>query len=80
MNEGFDMSDITLDLKGLKCPMPMLRTKKALATLASGTVVTVLATDVGAPDDFAAFCKHTGHQLLDSSEADGVFTIVIQRK
>lgn len=74
------MSGITLDLKGLKCPMPMLRTKKALATLESGTIVTVLATDSGAPDDFAAFCKHTGHQLLDSSEADGVFTVVIQRK
>lgn len=74
------MSDITLDLKGLKCPMPMLRTKKALATLESGTIVTVLATDSGAPDDFAAFCKHTGHQLLDSSESDGVFTVVIQRK
>lgn len=74
------MSDITLDLKGLKCPMPMLKTKKALANLESGTIVTVLATDVGAPDDFTAFCKHTGHQLLDCSEADGVFTIVIEHK
>lgn len=74
------MTDIILDLKGLKCPMPMLRTKKALATLTEGDVVTVLATDTGAPDDFAAFCQHTGHRLLDSDESDGVFTIVIQHK
>lgn len=69
-----------LDLKGLKCPLPMLRTKKALATMESGTVICVLATDAGAPDDFAAFCQHTGHQLLETSEQDGVFTLVLKRK
>ena len=69
-----------LDLKDLKCPMPILRTKKALATMESGAMITVLATDSGAPDDFAAFCKHTGHELLESSVADGVFTLVVKRK
>lgn len=70
----------TLDLTGLKCPLPILRAKKALATLDSGTILTILATDASAPADFAAFCQHTGHQLLESSEADGVFTLVLKRK
>ena len=70
----------TLNLTGLKCPLPILRTKKALATLESGTVITVLADDAGAPDDFAAFCKHTGHALLESSLHDEIFTLVIRHK
>ncbi|MDK4685026.1 sulfurtransferase TusA family protein [Kingella negevensis] len=75
------MSEIVLDLTGLKCPMPMLRTKKALAMMESGAVVKVLATDAGAPDDFAAFCKHTGHELLSlTAREDGVFELVIKHK
>lgn len=70
----------TLDLTGLKCPLPILRTKKALAVMDSGSTVTVLATDPGAPDDFAAFCRHTGHELLDSRSDNGLFTLVIRRK
>ena len=69
-----------LDVKGLKCPLPILRAKKALAALASGEVLTVEATDAGAPDDFAAFCRQTGHVLLASDEADGVFRLVLRRK
>ncbi|UOP04861.1 sulfurtransferase TusA family protein [Conchiformibius kuhniae] len=70
-----------LDVTGLKCPLPILRAKKALAGMAAGEVLTVLATDAGAPDDFAAFCRHTGHELLRSeSSADGVFTLVIRHK
>lgn len=74
------MNNMILDLKGLKCPMPILQTKKALAGLASGAIITVLATDAGAPDDFAAFCRHTGHELLESTVSDNVFTLVIKRK
>ena len=70
----------TLDLTGLKCPLPILRTKKARATLDSGAIITVLATDAGAPADFAAFCQHTGHELLESSEDNGVFTLVLKHK
>ena len=70
----------TLHLTGLKCPLPILRTKKALATLDSGAIITVLATDAGAPADFAAFCQHTGHELLESSEDNGVFTLVLKHK
>ena len=61
-------------------PTPDFAYQKALATLPSGTILTVLATDAGAPDDFAAFCKHTGHELLQSSEENGVFTLVVKRK
>lgn len=54
--------------------------KKALAQLQTDDVLTVLATDAGAPDDFAAFCRQTGHQLLQSSAQDGVFTLVVKHK
>lgn len=72
--------DSELDLRGLKCPMPILQTKKALAKMQSGEIIKVLATDAGAPADFVAFCKHTGHQLLESSESEGVFTLIVKRK
>lgn len=70
----------TLDVTGLKCPLPILRAKKALAQMESGAVLTVLATDAGAPGDFEAFCRQTGHVLLESTESSGVFTLVVQRK
>lgn len=57
-------SDRTLDVIDLNCPMPILRAKKALAVMDSGEVLLVLATDKTAPDDFAAFCRQTGHELL----------------
>ena len=70
-----------LDVKGLKCPMPMLQAKKALAKLQSGDELTVLATDPGVQDDFAAFCRHTGHILLSSdAHEDGSFTLVLRHK
>ena len=70
-----------LDLKGLKCPLPILRTKKALAYLNSGDILTVFATDASAPGDFAAFCRQTGHILLNNETLpDEVFKIVLQHK
>lgn len=84
LNNSFNQKAHTmsesLDLTGLKCPLPILRTKKALAVLPSGTIITVLATDPSAPDDFAAFCQHTGHQLLESKSENGIFTLIVQRK
>ena len=62
---------LELDLTGLKCP---------LATLEAGQILSVRATDPGAPDDFAAFCRQTGHQLLASDTDNGVFVLVIQHK
>jgi tRNA 2-thiouridine synthesizing protein A len=74
------MSDeTTLDLKGLLCPLPVLRTQKAMRALAPGTRVTVLATDPGAVKDFAAFASAGGHQLLESSEAAGVYRFRLQK-
>ena len=69
------MNAHTLDLKGLRCPLPILKTKKALAQMEA-----VLATDGGAPGDFEAFCRQTGHVLLESREEDGVFTLVVKHK
>ncbi|KPN71628.1 sulfurtransferase TusA family protein [Neisseria sp. 83E34] len=75
------MTEQTLDVTGLKCPLPILRAKKALAALETGDELTVLATDAGAPDDFAAFCKQTGHALLVSETLDGcVFKLVLKHK
>ena len=72
--------DKDLDARGLNCPLPILRTKKALAGLASGQVLRVLATDPGAVKDFQAFSKQTGHQLLSHSEQERVFTFFMQKK
>lgn len=73
--------DRTLDLSGLNCPLPILRAKKALAEMESGTTLQVLATDPGAPADFAAFCRQTGNALLSSeTREDGRFELLLQRK
>jgi tRNA 2-thiouridine synthesizing protein A len=69
-----------LDARGLKCPLPVLRARKAIRDVAPGESLTVLATDPAAPRDFASFCEQTGHVLVSSSEADGVHTIVLRRK
>ena len=73
-------ANLHLDLTGLKCPLPILRAKKALAAMQAGQVLSVRATDPGAPDDFAAFCRQTGHRLLASESDGGVFTLVIRHK
>lgn len=72
--------DRELDVKGLKCPLPILRTKKALAEMASGEVLRVLATDPGAHKDFHAFARQTGNALLSDSAADQVFEFYFRRK
>lgn len=72
--------DRDLDVTGLKCPLPILRTKKALADMASGEVLRVRATDPGAQKDFPAFSRQTGNELLDQQEADGVFEFFLKRK
>jgi tRNA 2-thiouridine synthesizing protein A len=72
--------DKDLDVRGLNCPLPILRAKKALADLASGKVLRVLATDPGSVKDFQAFAKQTGNPLLSHSEAENVFTFFMQKK
>ena len=72
--------DRELDVKGLNCPLPILRTKKALSEMTSGEVLRVLATDPGAVKDFHAFAKQTGNQLLADSETDHVFEFFFRRR
>ncbi len=69
----------TLDLRGLQCPLPVLRTNKALRALPIGAEVQVLVTDPAAPKDFDSFCQTTGHVLVASEENDGVFHITIRK-
>ena len=69
-----------LDAKGLACPLPVLRARKAMKPLAAGEVLQILATDPGAVEDFKTFCEVTGHVLLSSGEDDGVFRFEIQKK
>jgi len=63
--------DKELDARGLKCPLPILRTKKALAELMYGQVLRILATDPGSAKDFVAFSRQTGNELLGSRELSG---------
>jgi tRNA 2-thiouridine synthesizing protein A len=72
--------DRELDVKGLNCPLPILRTKKTLAEMASGQVLRVLATDAGSLKDFPAFARQTGNELLGQKEDDRVFEFFLKRK
>ncbi|MDR2838493.1 MAG: sulfurtransferase TusA family protein [Azonexus sp.] len=72
--------DRDLDVKGLNCPLPILRTKKALAEMDSGQVLRVQATDAGSQKDFPAFAKQTGNDLLSQQEESGVFVFLLKRK
>ena len=72
--------DKDLDTRGLNCPLPILRTKKALADLQSGQVLRIVATDPGSVKDFETFSKQTGHPLLSYSEANGEFTFLMKKK
>ncbi len=72
--------DRELDVKGLNCPLPILRTKKALAEMQSGQVLRVLATDPGSVKDFQAFARQTGNELIGSSEDGSVYEYLLKRK
>jgi len=72
--------DKELDARGLNCPLPILRAKKALADVTSGQVLKILSTDPGSVKDFAAFAKQTGNELLSSAEAGGEFTFFMRKK
>lgn len=68
-----------LDTKGLTCPLPVLRAKKAIKELSAGQVMKVLATDPGAVGDFAAFCQATGNEMLSSTTEDNAFVFLIKK-
>ncbi len=69
-----------LDVKGLNCPLPILRAKKALTDMDSGQVLRVVATDPGSVKDFVAFCKQTGNPLLSYEETATAFTFLISKR
>jgi tRNA 2-thiouridine synthesizing protein A len=72
--------DKELDARGLNCPLPILRTKKALTDMSTGQVLKVLATDPGSVKDFAAFSRQTGNPLLSSEAADKGFIFFMQKR
>lgn len=73
------MADKTLDTKGLNCPLPILKAKKAIGEVPVNGTLEVLATDPGAVADFQAFCRQTKHELVEHSEAAGVYRFLIRR-
>jgi len=72
--------DKDLDARGLNCPLPILRAKKALNEMQSGQVLRIVSTDLGSVKDFQAFCKQTGNDLLSQTEADKEYTFFLKRK
>ena len=74
------MSETLLDVKGMSCPLPVLRANRSLRSMAPGERLRVLATDRAAIADFKAFCQETGHALVAMSEEAGVLSFVIRRR
>ncbi|MEO8331760.1 MAG: sulfurtransferase TusA family protein [Gallionella sp.] len=72
--------DKEFDASGLSCPLPILKTKKALADMASGQVLKLVATDCGAVKDMQAFADQTGNTLLSTDEASGKYTFYMKKK
>jgi tRNA 2-thiouridine synthesizing protein A len=73
------MANQLLDAKGLNCPLPILKAKKALKDVPAGGTLEVLATDPGSIADFAAFCRTTGNELIESTQASGTYRFLIKR-
>ena len=73
------MADHTLDAKGLNCPLPILKAKKALKEVPDSGTLEILATDPGSVADFEAFCRQTGNELVEHSEDDGIYRFLIKK-
>ena len=73
------MSETLLDAKGLNCPLPILKAKKALKDIAAGSTLRVLATDPGSVADFAAFCRTTGDELVELKQEGQTYSFLIKR-
>ncbi len=70
----------SLDLTGLSCPLPIVKTARAIKELASGDLIEVLATDPGSVPDFTAWCRSTGHTLVESTLEGGVYRFVVRKR
>ena len=73
------MADQTLDAKGLNCPLPILRAKKALKGMQAGQILAIEATDPGSAKDFESFCTQTGNELVKASESGNVYYYEIRK-
>jgi tRNA 2-thiouridine synthesizing protein A len=71
---------VEIDARGLNCPLPILRAKRALSAMASGQILKVVATDPGANRDFQAFAKQTGNLLLEVGQLDDALTFFIRKR
>jgi tRNA 2-thiouridine synthesizing protein A len=74
------MSETLLDVKGMNCPLPVLKANRILRGMAGGDRLRVLATDRASVADFQAYCRETGHALLAWSEEAGIFSFLIRRR
>jgi tRNA 2-thiouridine synthesizing protein A len=74
------MADQYLDAKGLNCPLPILKAKKALQPMTGGQTLEILATDPGSIKDFEAFCRTTGNELVESGNDGKIFKFLIRKK
>ncbi len=72
--------DLEVDARGLNCPLPILKAKKALSTVTSGQVIKVMSTDPGSKRDFEAFARQTGNALLDLAQQDNTWTFFLKRR
>ena len=73
------MADHTLDAKGLNCPLPILKARKALKDVPDGGTLEIIATDPGSVADFQAFCRQTGNELVESSEEGDIYRFLIKK-
>ena len=72
------MTEHVLDTKGLNCPLPILKARKALNEVPTGETLLVLSTDPGSIPDFEAFCRTTGNELVESKSEEGVYSFLIK--
>ena len=73
------MPDQVLDTKGLNCPLPILKAKKAISQMDTGQILEVHSTDPGSVMDFEALCRQTGHQLLKSNQVNGIYVFLLKK-
>ena len=73
-------ADKELDCRGMNCPLPILKTKKAIEELSVGQVLKMIATDPGSVNDIAAWTRRTGHELMESEQNGGEYTYFLRKK
>ncbi|CAJ1002271.1 MULTISPECIES: sulfurtransferase TusA family protein [Brevibacillus] len=74
------MADVFVDAKGLACPLPIVKAKKAIDTLQSGQIMEVHTTDKGSMNDFSAWIRQSNHELIEATEDNGVFIFIVKKK